>query len=64
MKKKNKILISIIAVVVISLIIGVSYALWIITKEQNGENVVNTSCLDVTIENEADDFLSFYKCFL
>ena len=55
MKKKNKILVSIVAVVVILLVIGVSYALWIITKEQNGENVVNTSCLDVTIENEADD---------
>ena len=64
MKKKNKILTSIVAVIVILLVIGVSYALWIITKEQTGENVVNTSCLDVTIENEENDFLSFYKCFL
>ena len=57
-------LISIVAVVVILLVIGISYALWIITSEQNGENIVNTACLEISIDDEANDFLSFYKCFL
>ena len=62
-KRKTEIVILvIIALLVIA--IGISYALWVLTKEQTGENVVNTSCLNVTIENEEDDFLSFYKCFL
>ena len=57
MKKgnKNKMIIMIIVLIVILITIGVSYALWILTKEQTGENVVGTSCLNVTIENEEDD---------
>ena len=56
MKKANKNkIIMIIVLIVILITIGVSYALWILTKEQTGENVVGTSCLNVTIENEEDD---------
>ncbi len=56
MEKKNKkymyITISIIALILIA--IGISYAIWMITKEQTGENVVNSSCLNVTMEDEID----------
>ncbi len=56
-KNKNKKTFYVILIVIILLVIGIgaSYSLWILTKEQTGENVVNTSCLDVTIENEEDD---------
>ena len=51
-KDKKTIFIIITVIVLILITIGVSYALWTITKEQTGENVVGTTCLDVTIENE------------
>ncbi len=54
--KKRKTEIAILVIITLLVIaIGVSYALWISTKEQTGENVVSTSCLNVTIENEEDD---------
>ena len=54
--KKRKVEIVILVIITLLVIaIGVSYALWVLTKEQTGENVVSTSCLNVTIENEADD---------
>ena len=63
--KKRKVEIVILVIITLLVIaIGVSYALWVLTKEQTGENVVSTSCLNVTIKNEEDDFLSVYKCFL
>ncbi len=56
MTQKNKkymyITIGIIALLIIT--IGISYAIWMITKEQTGENVVNSSCLNVTMEDEID----------
>ena len=54
--KKRKVEIVILVIITLLVIaIGVSYALWVLTKEQTGENVVSTSCLNVTIENEEDD---------
>ena len=54
--KKQKLEITIIVIVALLILtLGLTYAYWILTKEQTGENVVNTSCLNVTIENEADD---------
>ena len=48
MKKKSLILIGII--VVIAFIIGVSYALWKTILAQSGENIVKSSCFDITFE--------------
>ena len=55
-KSKNKIkIISLVVIVLLLITIGVSYALWVLTKEQTDTNIVSTSCLNVTIENENDD---------
>ncbi len=57
-KPKNKIKIKVIAIVVIALVLitlGVSYALWFITKEQKEKNILSTSCLNVTMNNQTDD---------
>ena len=57
MEKNNKKYMYIIIGIIILLIItiGISYAIWIMTKEQTGENVVNSSCLNVTMEEELND---------
>lgn len=56
MKKNKKIIVVIIVAISICFIsIGITYALWIIKKEQHGENVVTTSCLDFNIINEEND---------
>ena len=55
-KKENKIfimvLIGIIGVCLIT--IGLTYAYWILTKQQTGENVVNTACLNINFTGEND----------
>ncbi len=57
-KKKNKkknLFITLGVIGALLLIGGVTYAYWILTKEQTGENVVNSACLSVDIESESDD---------
>ena len=55
-KKENKtfimVLIGIIGVCLIT--IGLTYAYWILTREQSGENVVNTACLNINFTGEND----------
>ena len=55
-KKENKtfimVLIGIIGVCLIT--IGLTYAYWILTKQQTGENVVNTACLNINFTGEND----------
>ena len=57
MEKQNKkikyIVIAIISIMLIT--IGITYAYWILTKEQTRENVVGTTCLNVTMEEELND---------
>ena len=60
--KKKKYTAVIVFLVVILLVIGISYALWILTKEQTGENVVNSACLNIDIESESDD-ISLLKTY-
>ena len=57
MEKKNKKYMYIIMVIIILLIItiGVSYALWIMRSEQKEENILSTSCLNVTMEEELNN---------
>ena len=38
----------------ILLVVGVTYAYWILTREQTGENVVNTACLKISFTGEND----------
>ncbi len=38
----------------ILLVVGITYAYWILTKQQTGENVVNTACLNITFTGEND----------
>ncbi len=55
--EKNKKKIVIISLTVATLLIvalGVTYAYWILTRQQTGENVVNTACLNITFTGEND----------
>ena len=55
--EKNKKKIVIISLTVATLLIvalGVTYAYWILTKQQVRENVVNTACLNITFTGEND----------
>ncbi len=38
----------------ILLVVGVTYAYWILTKQQTGENVVNSACLNISFTGEND----------
>ncbi len=51
-KKFKYTLIGIIATIIICL--GVTYAYWLLTKEQTEKNVVNTACLKITFTGEND----------
>jgi len=57
MKKKTKIMIlSVVALILVT--IGITYAYWLVTKSQEGENVITTGCLDITLDGENDITLS------
>ncbi len=53
---KKKILIySVLGVVTLLIVtLTITYAYWILTREQTGENVVNTACLNITFTGEND----------
>ncbi len=56
-KKKDRKTLLFIVVGVIGLCLitlGITYAYWILTKQQTGENVVNTACLNITFTEEND----------
>ncbi len=60
MEKKEKTIITyiILGILVVGVIaLGVTYAFWLLTREQEGTNIVKTTCLNVTIENEQDNIL-------
>ena len=47
--KNKKTMIAIISVVaVILVLIGVTYAYWLVTKTQVGESVISSACLDIS----------------
>ncbi len=53
--RNKKTLIAIISVVaVILVLIGVTYAYWLVTKEQQGENVISSACLDISMTGSND----------
>ena len=54
--KNKKTKIAIISVVALLLVlIGVTYAYWLVTKTQTNSNIVSSACLDITMDNEAND---------
>ncbi len=59
MKKKDKkiiyVVMGIISVILIT--IGVTYAYWILTRKQEGTNIVNTACLDIDMVGRNDILL-------
>jgi len=57
MKHKNKLIVIISILLFLSLLMGLSYAYWLITKKQSGNNVVTTKCLDITMSNEQNDIM-------
>ncbi len=55
MNKKKKIIIGIIVLVsIIVITLGVTYAYWQFIRKQEGENVVKSACLDISISDEAN----------
>ena len=46
--KKKAIMIAIIILLVLSVVIGISYAYWILNLNQDSKNVVSTKCLNIT----------------
>ena len=55
MKNKYKILSVIIGIILIgSILLGTSYALWIYTAVQDGSNVVNSDCFDLSFQGSND----------
>ena len=54
-KNKKKLYIGLVVIMLIIITIGVSYALWVITKEQTNENILSTSCLDIELTNKEDN---------
>ncbi len=54
-KKKNHILIIVFIVGIVSCVItGLTYAYWVLTKEQTGENVITSGCLKISLSNKYD----------
>ncbi len=54
MKNKKTIIAIISVVAVILVLIGVTYAYWLVTKEQVGENVISSACLDISLNGSGD----------
>jgi len=54
--KNKKVVYSIIGLIALVLVtIGITYAYWLVTKTQEGENVISSGCLDISLSNEAND---------
>lgn len=53
--KDNQIALGILILLLIAICIGVSYAYWLVTRTQTGENAILSSCLKIELvsENEA-----------
>ena len=52
-KKTRIAIISVVALLLV--LIGVTYAYWLVTKTQTNSNIISSACLDITLDNEAND---------
>ena len=55
MDKKKKIVLSIVILLVVMAVIGISYAYWVLTFSSTNPNKVATSCLSLSLTNEKND---------
>ncbi|MBQ6687000.1 MAG: hypothetical protein IJN03_00565 [Bacilli bacterium] len=54
--RNKKIVITITSIVAVLLvIIGVTYAYWLVTKTQTNENIISSGCLDISLTGEKND---------
>ena len=54
MNKKTRLaILGIIAVILVT--IGITYAYWLVTRTQQGTNVISTGCIDINLTNETND---------
>jgi len=54
--KNKKVVYTIIGIIAVLLIaIAVTYAYWLVTRTQEGENVISSGCLDISLSNEQND---------
>ena len=52
-KKTRIAIISVVALLLV--LIGVTYAYWLVTKTQTNSNIISSACLDITLDNESND---------
>ncbi len=53
--KNKKTMIAIISVVAVVLVlIGVIYICWLVTEKQEGENIISSACLDISLNGSND----------
>jgi len=52
-RKTTLIILGVIAFILVT--ISVTYAYWLVTKTQSGENILAARCLDISLSNEAND---------
>ena len=62
-KKKKLILLILFTMIVVCVGIAGSYALWSITLNQANENIVSTSCFDITFEEDTSTTIKLEKAF-
>ena len=55
MKNKKTVITVISIVAVLLVIIGVTYAYWLVTKTQTNQNVISSGCLDISLSGEKND---------
>ena len=55
MKNKKTVITVISIVAVLLVIIGVTYAYWLVTKTQTNQNVISSGCLDISLTGEKND---------
>ena len=54
--KNKKVVYTIIGIVSVLLVaLAVTYAYWLVTKTQTGENQITAGCLDISISGEKND---------
>jgi len=57
--KNKKVVYTIIGIISLLLVvIGITYAYWLVTKSQQGENVISSGCLDISLNGTNDITLS------
>ncbi len=54
MKNKKTVIAIVSVIAVVLVLIGVTYAYWLVTKEQQGENVISSACLDISMTGTND----------